>query len=115
MLLDCGSGLRARQTLAFNPAEAGAREQVLHVNDRREVETTPALPVCVNAGPTARACGGEGRHVCSHVEASEGWAWWGAFPHRDHGRGTRVLGYVSTFVTWVFKCVLCVLRMVGGC
>lgn len=44
---------------------------MLHVNDRREVETTPALPVCVNTGPTVRAWGGEGRHACSHVEASE--------------------------------------------
>ncbi|CAN0567178.1 unnamed protein product [Rangifer tarandus platyrhynchus] len=55
LLLDRGSGLHARQTLAFNPAEAGARGQVLHVNDRREVETTPALLIYVNTSPTARA------------------------------------------------------------
>ena len=125
LLLGCGSGLHARQTLAFNPAEAGARGQVLHVNDWREVETTPALPVYVNTSPTVRVCGGEGRHACSHVEASECLGLGGSFPAQRRwerhtclwvreyvcGLGVGVHAVCCETGGWVLTCMWAVYKM----
>lgn len=35
--------------------------------------------------------------------------------HGGNGRGTYVCVHVNVFVALAFECVLCVVRMVGGC
>lgn len=39
----------------------------------------------------------------------------GALVHGGNGRGTYVCVHVNVFVALAFECVLCVVRMVGGC
>lgn len=93
-------------------------------------KSLPALLVCVDTDPACREPAREkerergreererdyvGVHTRNRGRHLSGRVWSGAFRLSENERGTYVYVYVRLFVAWVFECVLCAVRMVGGC